>query len=63
MPLLDSAFTVLDDLASRFAAESIFAAAGSDEGMIPAAEGADEAPVASETVAEEAVADEAPAAE
>ena len=36
MPLLASAFTVLDDLASRFAAESIFAAAGSDEGMIPA---------------------------
>ena len=36
MPLLASAFTVLDDLASRFAAESIFATAGSDEGMIPA---------------------------
>ena len=34
-----------------------------DEGMIPAAESAEEAPVASETVAEEAVADEAPAAE
>ena len=36
MPLLSSTFTVLDDLASRFAAESIFAAALSDEGLIPA---------------------------
>ena len=36
MSLLPSTFTVLDDLASRFAAESIFARALSDEGMIPA---------------------------
>lgn len=36
MPLLSSTFTVLDDLASRFAAESIFATALSDEGLIPA---------------------------
>lgn len=36
MSLPASIFTVLDDLASRFAAESIFATAASDEGMIPA---------------------------
>jgi two-component system chemotaxis sensor kinase CheA len=36
MPLLPSTFTVLDDIASRFAAESIFATALSDEGLIPA---------------------------
>ncbi|MCS6245174.1 MAG: chemotaxis protein CheA [Opitutus sp.] len=36
MPLLSSTFTVLDDIASRFAAESIFATALSDEGLIPA---------------------------
>ena len=36
MPLLSAAFTVLDDLSSRFAAESIFATALSDEGLIPA---------------------------
>jgi two-component system chemotaxis sensor kinase CheA len=36
MPLLSSTFTFLDDLASRFAAESIFATALSDEGLIPA---------------------------
>ena len=36
MPLLSSTFTVLDDIASRFAAESIFVNALSDEGLIPA---------------------------
>ncbi|MCX6938936.1 MAG: chemotaxis protein CheA [Verrucomicrobia bacterium] len=35
MTLQASAFALLDDLASRFAGESIFAQAGSDEGLIP----------------------------
>jgi two-component system chemotaxis sensor kinase CheA len=36
MSLQSSTFTVLDDLASRFSGESIFARAQSDEGLIPA---------------------------
>jgi two-component system chemotaxis sensor kinase CheA len=36
MALSPALFAVLDDLASRFAGESIFAKADSDEGMIPA---------------------------
>ncbi|MEN9841785.1 MAG: hypothetical protein RL376_1585, partial [Verrucomicrobiota bacterium] len=35
MSLQASVFAQLDDLASRFAGESIFAQAGSDEGLIP----------------------------
>jgi two-component system, chemotaxis family, sensor kinase CheA len=36
MSLQSATFTVLDDLASRFSGESIFARAQSDEGLIPA---------------------------
>ncbi len=36
MPLNASSFALLDDIASRLAAESIFAKAGTDEGLIPA---------------------------
>lgn len=36
MPLSTSSFALLDDASSRLAAESIFARAGSDEGLIPA---------------------------